>query len=89
MSYNNDGYGSGDRQGYGNNSYGGGRQNEYQQSNDNDSYGGGGRQNEYQQGGNNNNYHRSEGQNVGNFMTDRNSSRVMAPPGGASTIQFG
>ena len=37
----------------------------------------------------NNNYHRSEGQNVGNFMTDRNSSRVMAPPGGRSSISFG
>lgn len=36
-----------------------------------------------------NNYHRSEGQNVGNFMTDRNSSRVMAPPGGHSNITFG
>jgi SPIRAL1-like protein len=28
-------------------------------------------------------------QNVGNFMTDRNSSRVLAPPGGASSISFG
>jgi SPIRAL1-like protein len=27
--------------------------------------------------------------NVGNFMTDRNSSRVLAPPGGASSISFG
>ncbi len=36
-----------------------------------------------------NNYHRSEGQNVGNFLTDRNSSRVMAPPGGRSNITFG
>jgi hypothetical protein len=41
MSYNNENYGSGGRQGYGNDSYGGGRQNEYQQSNENDSYGGG------------------------------------------------
>ncbi|KAK9823881.1 hypothetical protein WJX72_006147 [[Myrmecia] bisecta] len=37
----------------------------------------------------NNNYHRPAGQNVGNFMTDRNSSRVLAPPGGASQISFG
>ena len=37
----------------------------------------------------NNNYHRSEGQNVGNFMSGRNSSRVSAPPGGHSNITFG
>lgn len=36
-----------------------------------------------------NNYHRSEGQNVGNFLTERSSSRVMAPPGGHSNISFG
>lgn len=36
-----------------------------------------------------NNYHRPGGQNVGNFLTDRNSSRVSAPPGGASQITFG
>ncbi|KAF6265878.1 cortical microtubule associated protein SPIRAL1 [Scenedesmus sp. NREL 46B-D3] len=36
-----------------------------------------------------NNYTRSEGQNVGNFLTDRPSSRVMAAPGGASSIVFG
>ena len=28
-------------------------------------------------------------QNLGNFLTDRNSSRVLAPPGGASSIVFG
>ena len=28
-----------------------------------------------------NNYGRPEGQNVGNFLTNRNSSRVLAPPG--------
>jgi hypothetical protein len=28
-------------------------------------------------------------QNLGNFMTDRNSSRVLAPPGGQSSICFG
>lgn len=36
-----------------------------------------------------NNYHRAGGQNVGNFLTDRNSSRVLAPPGGASQVTFG
>eukprot|EP00798_Chlamydomonas_sp_ICE-L_P011245 gene11245-18870_t len=36
-----------------------------------------------------NNYVRGQGQNVGNFMTDRNSSRVLAPPGGATQISFG
>ncbi|KIZ00904.1 hypothetical protein MNEG_7059 [Monoraphidium neglectum] len=36
-----------------------------------------------------NNYSRPSGQNVGNFMTDRNSSRVLAPPGGATSIVFG
>lgn len=36
-----------------------------------------------------NNYVRSAGQNVGNFLTDRNSSHVLAPPGGVSQICFG
>jgi hypothetical protein len=36
-----------------------------------------------------NNYSRPEGQNVGNFMTERNSSRVLNPPGGRSQISFG
>jgi len=36
-----------------------------------------------------NNYVRPAGQNVGNFLTDRNSSRVLAPPGGGSQIVFG
>lgn len=36
-----------------------------------------------------NNYSRPEGQNVGNFLTDRNTSRVLAPPGGSSQISFG
>jgi hypothetical protein len=31
----------------------------------------------------------SNSQNLGNFMTDRNSSRVLAPPGGVSSISFG
>lgn len=39
--------------------------------------------------GGSNNYSRPSGQNVGNFLTDRNSSRVLAPPGGASQISFG
>ena len=38
---------------------------------------------------NNNNYTRAMGQNVGNFLTDRPSSRVLAPPGGGSQICFG
>lgn len=37
----------------------------------------------------NNNYARPGGQNTGNFMTDRNSSRVLQAPGGASSICFG
>jgi SPIRAL1-like protein len=37
---------------------------------------------------NNNNYVRSNSQNVGNFLTGRNSSRVLAPPGGASSGIF-
>ena len=36
-----------------------------------------------------NNYGRAEGQNVGNFMTGRNSSRVLAPPGGVSSFSLG
>jgi len=39
--------------------------------------------------GHSNNYHRPGGQNVGNFLTDKPSSRVLAPPGGASSITFG
>jgi SPIRAL1-like protein len=35
-----------------------------------------------------NNYARTEGQNLGNFMTDRNSSRVLAPPGGRSNVSL-
>lgn len=37
----------------------------------------------------NNNYNRPGGQNVGNFLTDRPSSRVLAPPGGGSSVRFG
>lgn len=39
--------------------------------------------------GGNNNYSRAQGQNVGNFLTDKPSSRVLAPPGGGSSIVFG
>ena len=35
-----------------------------------------------------NNYGRAEGQNVGNFMTGRNSSGVLAPPGGGSSFSL-
>jgi hypothetical protein len=42
------------------------------------------------EGGNlRNNYSRPEGQNVGNFISDRPTSRVLAAPGGASSIVFG
>lgn len=40
-------------------------------------------------GGAKNNYTRPDGQNVGNFLTDRPSSRVLAAPGGGSSIVFG
>ncbi|KDD74680.1 hypothetical protein H632_c1138p1 [Helicosporidium sp. ATCC 50920] len=36
-----------------------------------------------------NNYARPEGQNVGNFLSERPSSRVLAPPGGGSQVSFG
>lgn len=36
-----------------------------------------------------NNYARPDGQNVGNFLTDRKAVKVHAPPGGASQITFG
>lgn len=42
------------------------------------------------EGGNlRNNYSRPEGQNVGNFISDRPTSRVLAAPGGTSSIVFG
>jgi SPIRAL1-like protein len=40
-------------------------------------------------GVNNNNYVRDQGQNVGNFITDRPSSRVLAPPGGVTSWSLG
>jgi protein SPIRAL1 and related proteins len=36
-----------------------------------------------------NNYSRPSGQNVGNFLTDKPSSRVLAPPGGGSSLRIG
>ena len=36
-----------------------------------------------------NNFARPDGQNVGNFLGARPSSRVLAAPGGASTVSFG
>lgn len=36
-------------------------------------------------GGGSNNYARPDSQNVGNFLTDRNTSRVLKPPGGGSS----
>ena len=36
-----------------------------------------------------NNYSRPDGQNVGNFLGARPSSRVLAAPGGNSTFAFG
>ena len=38
--------------------------------------------------GTGNNYSRPEGQNVGNFLGDRPSSRVLAAPGGKSNFSF-
>ncbi|GAX82859.1 hypothetical protein CEUSTIGMA_g10285.t1 [Chlamydomonas eustigma] len=50
----------------------------------------GARSDETRTGALSNNYSRPGGQqNVGNFLTDRPSSRVLAPPGGKSQISFG
>eukprot|EP00250_Pteridium_aquilinum_P009419 c18657_g2_i2 orf=373-744(-) len=35
-----------------------------------------------------NNYHRAEGQNTGNFITDRPSTKVHAAPGGGSSLGY-
>jgi SPIRAL1-like protein len=40
-------------------------------------------------GGATNNYARPDSQNVGNFLTERSTSRVLKPPGGGSSIVFG
>ncbi|KAI3856244.1 hypothetical protein MKX03_021033 [Papaver bracteatum] len=35
-----------------------------------------------------NNYHRADGQNTGNFLTDRPSTKVHAAPGGGSSLGY-
>lgn len=35
-----------------------------------------------------NNYYRADGQNCGNFITDRPSTKVHAAPGGGSSLDF-
>ncbi|KAK9049826.1 hypothetical protein SSX86_031203 [Deinandra increscens subsp. villosa] len=35
-----------------------------------------------------NNYHRADGQNCGNFITNRLSTKVHAPPGGSSSLGY-
>ncbi|KAJ3673092.1 hypothetical protein LUZ60_006466 [Juncus effusus] len=40
------------------------------------------------QGSQTNNYHRAEGQNTGNFLTDRPSTKVHAAPGGGSSLGY-
>jgi SPIRAL1-like protein len=37
---------------------------------------------------NQNNYHRADGQNNGNFITDRPSTKVHAAPGGGSSLGY-
>lgn len=39
-------------------------------------------------GSNTNNYHRAEGQNTGNFITDRPSTKVQSAPGGGSSLGY-
>ncbi|KAL3695746.1 hypothetical protein R1sor_009822 [Riccia sorocarpa] len=39
-------------------------------------------------GRNSNNYHRSDGQNTGNFITDRPTTKVAAAPGGQSSLNY-
>ncbi|KAL2465081.1 Protein SPIRAL1-like 1 [Abeliophyllum distichum] len=40
------------------------------------------------QGSQKNNYHRADGQNTGNFLTDRPSTKVHAAPGGGSSLGY-
>lgn len=40
------------------------------------------------QGSRTNNYHRADGQNTGNFLTDRPSTKVHSAPGGNSTLDY-
>eukprot|EP01018_Ginkgo_biloba_P021287 Gb_10280 [translate_table: standard] len=37
---------------------------------------------------NSNNYHRADGQNSGNFITDRPSTKVQSAPGGGSSLGY-
>jgi len=37
---------------------------------------------------NTNNYHRADGQNTGNFITDRPSTKVHSAPGGGSSLGY-
>ncbi|XP_024360096.1 protein SPIRAL1-like 1 [Physcomitrium patens] len=39
-------------------------------------------------GRNSNNYHRADGQNNGNFITDRPTTKVHAAPGGGSSLGY-
>ncbi|GFZ12165.1 SPIRAL1-like1 [Actinidia rufa] len=39
-------------------------------------------------GNNSNNYFRADGQNTGNFLTDRPSTKVHAAPGGGSSLDY-
>ncbi|KAI5073719.1 hypothetical protein GOP47_0011732 [Adiantum capillus-veneris] len=41
-----------------------------------------------QLGSNPNNYHRADGQNTGNFITDRPSTKVHSAPGGGSSLGY-
>ena len=40
------------------------------------------------QGSRTNNYHRADGQNTGNFLTDRPSTKVHNEPGGGSSLGY-
>ncbi|XP_047974950.1 protein SPIRAL1-like 1 [Salvia hispanica] len=40
------------------------------------------------QGNQKNNYYRADGQNTGNFLTDRPSTKVHAAPGGGSSLGY-
>ncbi|KAL8487942.1 hypothetical protein ACS0TY_024290 [Phlomoides rotata] len=40
------------------------------------------------QGSQKNNYYRADGQNTGNFLTDRPSTKVHAAPGGGSSLGY-
>lgn len=45
-------------------------------------------QTEGQASRNSNNYHRADGQNSGNFITDRPSTKVHSAPGGGSSLGY-